>query len=122
MRVHARSSIGKPNLPVFAPSFHADRKRAPVFHSANRVLANIPKHLLQLVAIGKCPRLLHWEGALDADACILRFHPMIHQRQSVFHQLNEIDLVEVILLSTGIRQKVRDNRIQPLRFARHNVE
>ena len=56
LRAHARSGIGKPDLPIVAQGFDADGERASAFfHGADRILAEIPEYLFDLVAIGHRP-------------------------------------------------------------------
>src|ERR1700684_2608633 len=49
LRAHARSGVGESNLPIFSQGFDRDGEHASAlgaFHSANRVLTEIPKYLL----------------------------------------------------------------------------
>ena len=122
LRRHAGSGIGKTDLPVVAQGFDGHGQRAAVLHGADRILTKIPEHLLDLVAVGEHPRLPHRKLPLDRDASLLRGHAVIHERERVFEQLDQISLVEVILLGAGVGQEVGDDAVQPLRFAGHDVE
>src|SRR5271165_1739515 len=57
LRIDAGAGIGEAHLPIRTALHEADGERAAVFlHGANRILAKIPEHLLELVAVGQSPR------------------------------------------------------------------
>ncbi len=122
LRAHARPSVRKPDLPVLSDQLHRDGECASTFHRADRILAEIPKDLLDFISIGGRPGLTGREPALNRDAGFLRRHAVIHQRQSIFDELDQVHFVKMILLGTRIGQKVGDDAVEPLRLTSHNVE
>ena len=79
---------------------HGDREHPPdlgTLHRAHGILTEIPEHLLDLVAISHRPSLSGGKPARDRDAGFFRRHAMIHERERVFHKLNQVNFVEVIL-------------------------
>src|ERR1035438_10238777 len=101
LRTHASSSIGESDLPILSQRLDCDCEYASAlcaFHGANLILTEIPKYLFDLVPIGDRPSLASGKPALDRDAGFFRRHAVIHKRQRIFDQLDEVDLVKVILL------------------------
>jgi hypothetical protein len=68
LRRHAGSGVGERDLPVVAQRIHFGRQRSAIFHGAHGVLAEIPEHLLEFVAIGDHPGGAHGKPALNRDA------------------------------------------------------
>src|SRR5947207_10848768 len=53
LRIHARTSISKAELPLMLHFLNADRQRSTFFHGPDGVLAEVPENLLHSVSIGK---------------------------------------------------------------------
>src|ERR1035437_4969294 len=53
LRTHARTGVSESNLPGVPQRFESDGQRAAANHRADGILAEIPKHLLDLVKIGR---------------------------------------------------------------------
>src|ERR1700733_15255563 len=125
LRTHASSSIGESDLPILSQGLDCDCEGASdlrTFHGANRMLTKIPKYLLDLAPTGDRPSLASRKPVLDRDAGYFRRHAVIHKRQRIFDELDEIDLVKMILLGTRIGQEVGNDAVQTLRLAGHDVE
>src|SRR6202158_2175502 len=122
LRTHACSGVRESNLPVLSERLEGDCEPATTFHGADGILAEIPKHLLDLVAIGDRPGLTGSEAAFYGDPGILRRHTMLHQRQRILDELHQVDFVEVILFGARISEEISDDAVQTLRLAGHNVE
>src|SRR3984957_7827553 len=134
LRSHSRARVGKGDLPVIADEIESNGKPASAVdavdtasaasptsvHGPHCVLAKIPKYLLDLVAVRNRPGVGFGKPAFNGDSRVFRDHAVLHQGQRVFHQLNEVDFVEVILLGARIREEVGDDAVQPLGFACHD--
>src|SRR5580765_9000722 len=68
LRRHAGSGIDERNLPIVAQRFDRRSQRSPVLHGADRILTQIPEHLLESVTIGDSPGLANGEAPLDGDS------------------------------------------------------
>ena len=69
---HAGTGVGKVDLPVLADLLHRNPEHSPGTHGTDSVLAKIPEHLLDLVAIGNGESLLDVIVPLDANPGVLR--------------------------------------------------
>ena len=72
LRAHAVSGVSKVDLPIVPDRFQRHGEGTAVLHRAYRVLAEVPEHLPNLVAVGKGHGLIHPEMAHDHDAGIFR--------------------------------------------------
>src|ERR1700688_832511 len=122
LRTHARPGVRESNLPILSERLEGDCEPATTFHCADGILAEIPKHLLDLVAIGDCPGLTGGKVAFDGDPGFFRRHTMLHERQRILDEVHQVDFVEVILLGARISEEISDDAVQTLRLAGHNVE
>src|SRR5216684_1923650 len=119
---HTGSAIGKTKLPVGSQRLDTHSERASAWHGAHRIFAKVPKHLLDLVTIRLHPGFANRKVTFYGDAGVLRGHAVLHQGESVFHQRQQVDFIEVILLTVGVSQEVGNDIVQTLRFAGHNFE
>src|ERR1700687_4140956 len=76
LRAHARPGVRESNLPVLSERLEGDCEPTTTFHGADGILAEVPKDLLDLVAIGDRPGLTGSEATFDGDPSILRRHTM----------------------------------------------
>src|ERR1035438_1533964 len=82
LRLDARPGVGKIHLPVGAAFPKRYRQLSTLLlHRADCVLAKIPEHLLQLVAISQNPRFRFREAALHADTTVLGDQAVFDQRE-----------------------------------------
>src|ERR1700682_1077120 len=112
LRSHARSGIGKTDLPVVTMAFDGNSDDSPAVHSTNRVFAKIPEHLFDLVAIGNDHCVGDSKPAFDPDSGFFRRHAVIHKGESVFDELHQVNLVEAVSLGAGVREEIRDDAVQ----------
>src|SRR3984957_10959382 len=122
LRTHSRTGVGESHLPVVAERLDADRELPAAAHGANRVFTKIPEDLFDLVAVSDGKSFGHREPALDGDPGFFRGHAVVHQRKGVFDQLDQIRSDEVVLLGTGVSQKIGNDAVQSLRLAGHNPQ
>src|SRR5579872_3499544 len=125
LRAHAGPGVGKADLPIVPERFDRDGEFAAAldaFHGANGILTEIPKYLFELVPVGKGESVADGKPALDGDPGFLGRHAVVHERQGIFDELDEVDPVEMILLSARVGQEVGNDAVQALRLAGHNVE
>src|SRR5258708_28137606 len=103
-------------------ALYGDGEDSPAVHGTDRVFAKIPEYLFDLVAIRNDHCVAHGESAFDPDSGFLRRHAVIHKRESIFHELHQVNLIEAVALGAGVGQKIGDDAVQPLRFASDNAE
>src|SRR5215469_15927798 len=99
LRAHAVSGIGKTDLPIVANHLNGNRERAAIFHSLLCVLAEIPEHLLDLVAVGQSQRFAYLEIPLDVNARPVFDKAVLEQGERVFEKRHEVHTVKAILLA-----------------------
>src|SRR6266478_1522552 len=119
---HAWSGVGEVDLPVVSDLLQRNCEDSPRSHGADCVLAKVPEHLFDLVAIGQGKRVGKAVAPFDPDARVLRYQPMFQQGERVFNQRQKIDRGELILLAPGVRQKIGNNAVQPFRLTYHNLQ
>src|SRR5450432_449701 len=122
LRINARPGVGKIDLPIVTHCFHPNSKCASALHRTNRVFAEIPKYLLDLVSIGQGQRFLYGVMPFNANARVLRDQTMFQQGQRVLEQWQQIDFRKLILLSSRVSQEIGNDVIQPLGFPSDNLQ
>ena len=122
LAAHAWTGVGKIDLPIFAHLFQRDSEDSPGRHGADCIFAEIPEYLFDLVSISHAEGVRNAVEALDTNASVLRDQPVLQQGKGVFEQRQEIYVGELILLASGIAQKVCDDAVQTLGLTHHNLQ
>ena len=95
----------------------------PSLHGAHRVLAEIPEHLLELVAVGQCDSASRTsKSPLDADAGIFGCRRCSSSVSVSSSSGIRSTSSKSILLAARVGQEIGDDVVQPLRFAGHDLQ
>src|SRR5208282_3163264 len=125
LRTDAGTGIGKAHLPVrtaLGEGYGQGSTLVRRLDGAHGVFAEVPEHLLELVAIGQHPGFGLRQVALELDARVFGGEAVFEQGERVLEQRDQIDALEFILLAPGVGQKIGDDVVETIGLADHNLQ
>src|SRR5260370_39107262 len=109
--IDSHSSIAKANAHPKRRCLQLHRQGAAGRHGAERVVAKIPEHLLDLVRIRANPHGPSRKDALNA-ALALPLRMPLEQSQGLIEQFRKIGFGEFVALFAGVVEEISDDAIE----------
>ncbi len=118
-RIQAHSRVAEADAHPEGRGFQGDGQNSTGGHGAERVVGQIPEHLLDAVAIDANADLGSREGSLDAVFSI-DLRAAFQQRQSFIQKDGDIFLGKFVGFFARIIQELGNDFVEALRFPAHN--